>query len=82
MASVPSDQGSSPSHISRPIWGRWFRAPYRLLIGHTALILAFMIALYWNWTDFTPQAYDCVYLPYFLISGPLSTNGPQKRTLR
>ena len=29
-----------------------------------------MLALYWDWTDFTPQPYDCVYLPYLLLSGP------------
>jgi hypothetical protein len=51
--------------------GRWFRAPYRLLIVHTALILVFMLTLYVGWTDFTPQPYDCVYLPYLVASGPI-----------
>jgi hypothetical protein len=30
-----------------------------------------MLALYWSWTDFTPQPYDCVYIPYLFISGPV-----------
>jgi hypothetical protein len=24
-----------------------------------------------DWTDFTPQPYDCVYLPYLILSGPI-----------
>jgi hypothetical protein len=52
-------------------WGRWFRSPYRLPIVHTAFILVFMLALYVDWTDFTPQPYDCVYLPYLILSGPI-----------
>jgi hypothetical protein len=56
---------------ARPDWGRWFRAPYRLLVVHTLLIVAFMLTLYLDWTDFTAQPYDCVYLPYFFISGPI-----------
>jgi hypothetical protein len=55
----------------RLAWGRWFRSPYRLPIIHTVLILVFMLALYVDWTDFTPQPYDCVYLPYLLLSGPI-----------
>jgi hypothetical protein len=43
----------------------------RLPIVHTLLILAFMLALYAGWTDFTPQPYDCVYLPYLILSGPI-----------
>jgi hypothetical protein len=46
----------------RPAWRRWFRAPYRLLVIHTLLILAFMLTLYVDWTDFTPQPYDCIWL--------------------
>jgi hypothetical protein len=49
---------------ARPDWGRWFRAPYRLLVVHTLLMLAFMLILYLDWTDFTAQPYDCIDLPY------------------
>ena len=31
----------------------------------------FMLALHLDWTDFTPQPYDCVYLPYLVLSGPI-----------
>jgi hypothetical protein len=55
----------------RPDWSRWFRAPFRLLVIHTVLILASMLALFWDWTDFTPQPFDCVYLPFLLFSGPI-----------
>jgi hypothetical protein len=51
--------------------GKWFRAPYRLLLVHSVLILVFMLTLYLDWTDFTPQPYDCVYLPYLILSGPI-----------
>jgi hypothetical protein len=71
MVTVPPPQESSHSATPRPVWCRWFRAPYRLLVLHTALILVFMLALYWDWTDFTPQPYDCVYLPYLFLSGPI-----------
>jgi hypothetical protein len=71
MATVPPPQESSQSAAPRSFWRRWFRAPHRLLIVHSALILVFMLALYWDWTDFTPQPYDCVYVPYLLLSGPI-----------
>jgi hypothetical protein len=50
---------------------RWFRAPYRLPIIHTVLILASMLALLAGWTDFSPFPFDCVYPPYFFLSGPI-----------
>ena len=40
---------------ARPDCGRWFRAPYRLLVVHTLLIVAFMLTFYLDWTDFSPQ---------------------------
>lgn len=71
MVTVSPPQESSHSATRRLVWCKWFRAPYRLLIVHTTLILVFMLALYWDWTDFTPQPYDCVYLPYLFLSGPI-----------
>ena len=62
---------ATPLPHQRRNWRRWFRAPYRLPIVHTVLILTFMLALYAGWTDFTPQPYDSVYLPYLIISGPI-----------
>jgi hypothetical protein len=59
-----------PPH-PRPARAQWFRGPHRLLIIHTVLISIFMLALYLDWTDFTPQPYDCIYLPYLLLSGPI-----------
>jgi hypothetical protein len=50
---------------------RWFRAPYRLLIINTALILIFMFTLERGWTDFGPFPFDCMYPPFLLISGPI-----------
>jgi hypothetical protein len=61
----------SPTADLRLEQGRWSRAPFRLLILHTALILVFMLALMERWTDFGPYPYNCVYPPYFFISGPL-----------
>jgi hypothetical protein len=71
MATVPSDLESNQSSNLRVAWKRWFQAPYRLPILHTALNLAVMLGLYWDWTDFSAQPYDCVYLPYVFISGPI-----------
>jgi hypothetical protein len=62
---------SSPTADLRQVRGQWFRAPFRLLIVHTALITAFMLALLAGWTDFLcPMPYDCVYPAYLFISGP------------
>ena len=44
----------------RLAWDQWFRSPYRRPIVHTMLILAFMLALDLDWTDFTPQPYDAI----------------------
>ncbi|QEH35596.1 hypothetical protein OJF2_41490 [Aquisphaera giovannonii] len=49
---------------------RWFRAPFRLPAIHTVLILSFMLSLLLGWTDFPSGPYDCVYAPYFFLSGP------------
>ncbi len=69
-ASAPT--ACRPFHTApRLSWSGWFRAPFRLLLIHTALIMVSMLALYWGWTDFTPQPYDCVYLPYLCFSGPI-----------
>ena len=56
---------------SRPGLTRWFRAPFRLLIIHSVLILAAMFALLGRWTDFGPLPFDCVYPPYIFLSGPI-----------
>src|SRR4030095_393457 len=47
-----------------------FVSPYPLLIIHTALILLFMFTLSQRWF-LTDVPYDCFYLPFFLVSGPL-----------
>jgi hypothetical protein len=44
--------------------------PYRLLIIHTALILAFMFTLSQR-LFLTDIPYDCFYLPFFIVSGPI-----------
>ena len=55
----PCDEAATPRRVNR------------LVIIHTALILAFMLALDRGWTDFAPIPYDCFYPPYFFISGPI-----------
>jgi hypothetical protein len=47
-----------------------FESPYRLLIIHTLLILVFMILLSDRWF-LTDIPYDCFYVPFFIISGPI-----------
>ena len=72
MASPPHDNPYvAPTADLQRGRARWFRPPFRLFIIHTALILIFMLALLAGLTDFTPLPYDCVYVPYLFISGPV-----------
>ena len=48
----------------------WFRAPYRLAIVHTVLILFFMFAWSQRWF-LSPTPFDCAYAPLFFVSGPV-----------
>ena len=43
--------------------------PQTVVIVHTVLILASMVAL-WNRWLLTPLPYDCIYVPFLVISGP------------
>lgn len=47
-----------------------FNAPYILLVLHTVLILLSMFCLSQRWF-LTPLPYDCVYLPFLIVSGPI-----------
>jgi len=47
-----------------------FVPPFRLVIIHTVLILVFMFTLSQRWF-LTNIPYDCFYLPFFIVSGPL-----------
>ena len=44
--------------------------PWRLVIIHSALILLFMFTLWKRWF-LTDIPFDCFYVPFFLVSGPL-----------
>lgn len=47
-----------------------FEPPYRLLVIHTLLILAFMLTLSQKWF-LTNIPFDCFYVPFFVVSGPI-----------
>ena len=63
---IPTMSASSSLAVAR-----WFRPPFRLAAVHSVLILFFMLALHQGWTDFPQGPYDCVYLPYLFLSGPV-----------
>ncbi|SRR6266540_2800788 len=44
--------------------------PETLVILHSSLILASMFALSQKWF-LTPLPYDCVYVPFLIVSGPI-----------
>lgn len=45
-------------------------SPYRLPLVHTIAILFFMFTLSQRWF-LTAVPYDCIYVPFLIVSGPL-----------
>jgi hypothetical protein len=45
------------------------KPPFVLVTLHTLLVLCFMLSFSRRW--FAPPPFDCVYTPYFWLSGPL-----------